>query len=145
MRSAATPTSPCIRRGRVVAGGLAVLFGLVTMVEGGSTLLAGPEARAAADVVLFVLLFNVLASPAYVAVGILTLRGRRPAVTGAAVLAVSSLVVYAGFWLHAATGGAWSGHTAKAMAVRTLFWGAQWLLIRRRLFAGAETCPAPVP
>lgn len=135
--------STCVRRGRVVAGLAAVLFGSVTLVEGGSMLLAGPEARAAADVVTFVLWFNVAAAPLYLAVGVATMLGKPVALRGATLLAGSTAAVYAAFWLHAATGGAWSAHTARVMAARTVFWIVQAVAMQRRLFAPADACELP--
>ena len=135
--------STCVRRGRVVAGLAATLFGIATVVEGSKMLMAGPEARAAADVVMFVLLFNVAAAPLYLAVGAATLAGRPIAKRGAVLLAVSTAAVYGAFWLHVLTGGVWSGHTARAMAVRTVFWVILSVAMHKRLFADTDTCELP--
>ncbi len=137
------PLSPCVRRGRVVVGLAAILFGVATLVEGSRTLLAGPDARAAADVVMFVLLFNVAVAPLYLAVGAATLAGRSIARRGAVFLAVSTAAVYGAFWLHVLAGGAWSGHTARAMAVRTFFWVVLSIVMYKRLFANTDNCELP--
>ena len=70
-----------------VAAGVAVIFGLLTIVSGGSALFGGPAAAAAAgDAAPFVLWFNFLSGFVYVLAGIGIAMGRRWAV----VLSVSS-------------------------------------------------------
>ncbi|MBK6534270.1 MAG: hypothetical protein IPF99_33285 [Deltaproteobacteria bacterium] len=87
---------------RWLAGGLAVAFGLATIVEGGSVLLGGPAARAeAGHVVPFVLAFNFAAGFVYVAAGAATLAGRSVGgLAGALALASSTLLVFAAFGVH---------------------------------------------
>lgn len=68
-------------RWRWLAAGLAIAFGVATVLEGGHVLFGGAEARAAAgDFVPFVLWFNFAAGFAYVAAGVGALLGRRWAV-----------------------------------------------------------------
>ncbi len=63
------------------AAGVAVIFGLLTIVSGGSALFGGSAAAAAAgDAVPFVLWFNFLSGFVYVLVGIGIAMGRRWAV-----------------------------------------------------------------
>lgn len=60
--------------GRWLLGGIAVVFGVATLIEGGNVLGGGPDARAeAGNVVPFVLMFNFGAGFAYVAGGLATL------------------------------------------------------------------------
>ena len=139
--SAATETegAPTRRSGawRWLAGGLAVAFGLATIVEGGSVLLGGPAARAeAGHVVPFVLAFNFAAGFVYVAAGAATLAGRAWAAWLALALASSTLLVFAAFGVHVTQGGAFEARTVVAMTMRSAFWVVQSLtlpkLLRRR-------------
>ncbi len=139
--SAATETEgvPTRRSGawRWLAGGLAVAFGLATIVEGGSVLLGGPAARAeAGHVVPFVLAFNFAAGFVYVAAGAATLAGRAWAAWLALALASSTLLVFAAFGVHVTQGGAFEARTVVAMTMRSAFWVVQSLtlpmLLRRR-------------
>ena len=58
-------------RAKQVAAGVAVVFGLLTILSGGRALLGGPAAQAAAgDAVPFVLWFNFLSGFVYVLAGI---------------------------------------------------------------------------
>ncbi len=122
---------------RWLAGGLAVAFGLATIVEGGSVLLGGPAARAeAGHVVPFVLAFNFAAGFVYVAAGAATLAGRAWAAWLALALASSTLLVFAAFGVHVTQGGEFEARTVAAMTMRSAFWVVQSLtlpmLLRRR-------------
>ncbi len=117
-------------RGRWVAGGLAVAFGLATVVEGGHVLFGGAEARAeAGHVVPFVLVFNFSAAFVYVLTGAVTLAGRSWAIWLARALAASTLLVFAAFGVHVLQGGAFETRTVVAMTVRAAFWVAQSLAL----------------
>lgn len=131
--------APTTRSGawRWVAGGLAVAFGLATVVEGGSVLLGGPAARAeAGQVVPFVLAFNFAAGFVYVAAGAATVAGRTWATWLALALAASTLLVFAAFGVHVIRGGEFEARTVAAMTMRSAFWVVQSLtlpmLLRRR-------------
>lgn len=112
-----------------VLGVIAVLFGLVTLKEGASVLFFDGAARAAAGhYVPFVLWFNWLAGFAYVAAGIGLLRGSDWAPRLAAMLAAATLLVFAAFGAHIATGQPYETRTVAAMTLRSLFWvGVAWL------------------
>lgn len=117
---------------RWLAGGLAVAFGVATLVEGGHTLFGGAAAReAAGNVVPFVLVFNFGAGFLYVATGLAVLAERAWAVWGARLLAVLTLAVFGALGVHVVQGGAFEGRTVAAMTVRTVFWVAQALLLPR--------------
>lgn len=103
-----------------IAGGIAMGFGLLTLVSGGTTLLGGLDMGA---VVPFVLWFNTLAGLAYVVAGIGLWRGWRWAVPLSLAIFAASLLVFAGFGLHAARGGAFEIRTIFAMALRCAVWG----------------------
>jgi hypothetical protein len=124
--------------GRWLLGGLAVAFGLATLVEGGHVLFGGDAARAeAGDVVPFVLMFNFGAGFAYVVGGLATLLGRPWAVGVARALAVSTLLVFAALGVHVLSGGAHELRTVIAMTLRSAFWITQALLLPR-VFRGGR-------
>lgn len=91
-----------------VAAALAIAFGVLTVMSGGSTL-AGLVALEA--VVPFVLWFNFLAGFAYVAGGVV------------AILA-ATLAVFALLGLRIAAGGSYAPRSLAAMTLRTGFWAA---------------------
>ncbi len=108
-----------------VAAGVAVIFGLLTIVSGGSALFGGPAAAAAAgDAVPFVLWFNFLSGFVYVLAGIGIAMGRRWAVMLSAGLAVMIAVVFALFGLYIFQGGAFEMRTVGAMSLRLFVWVA---------------------
>lgn len=120
-----------------IAAVIAVAFGALTIVSGGTALFGGPETRAAVgDAVPFVLWFNFLAGFAYIAAGI-GLWLRQPwAARLALLIALATLAVFAAFGLHVATGGAFEPRTVGAMTLRSLVWfaiaGLAWRALRRR-------------
>jgi hypothetical protein len=125
---------------RWVAGGLAVVFGLATLFEGGHVLFGGAQARAeAGNVVPFVLAFNFGAAFFYVAAGVGALAGRAWAIWIARGLAVSSALVFAAFGAHVVQGGAFEPRTVMAMTLRTSFWVAQALVLPALLRRGRES------
>lgn len=117
---------------RRIAGGVAIVFGLMTLASGGSTLLGGLEMGA---VVPFVLWFNTVAGVAYVAAGLGLWRGRRWAFPLSFAIFAATLIVFAGFGLHVAQGGAFEMRTVFAMALRSAVWGVISLVARRTLSA----------
>lgn len=120
----ATPSTP--RSAWVWAVSLlAVVFGLMTIKEGGAVLLDVGTARAAAGAyVPFVLWFNFLAGFAYVLAGV-GLWLRRPwALWLALAIAAATALVFAAFGVHVLAGGAYAPRTVVAMALRTLVWSA---------------------
>lgn len=118
-------TSSARPRWAVLAAAVAVAFGMVTIVVGGRTLFGGPAARAAAgNIVLFVLWFNFIAGFAYVIAGVGLFAWQRWAALLSAVIAVTTIAVFAAFGLHVLAGGAFELRTVGAMAVRSLVWVA---------------------
>lgn len=102
---------------------LAIGFGLLTLKEGGTVLFGDEAARAAAgQYVPFVLWFNFLAGFAYVIAGAGLWRLRRWAVGLAIVIAATTLIVFAAFGIHIASGGGWEPRTPAAMALRSMVW-----------------------
>ena len=111
------------RPGLWIAAGVAVLFGLLTIVSGGRALFGGPEARAAVgDAVPFVLWFNTLAGFAYVVAGAGLFARQRWAAWLSAAILVATLAVFVAFGLHVLQGGAYETRTVGAMTLRTAVW-----------------------
>jgi hypothetical protein len=119
---------------RWLVAGVAVLFGIATIVSGGRVLLGVGGAREAAGAyVPFVVAFNFAAGFAYVAAGVgLGLR-RRWSAGLAAAIAVATLLVFAAFGLLVATRGAFERRTVAAMVFRSAFWIAYAAAARRLL------------
>lgn len=113
-----------------ISAGIAAVFGLLTVVSGGATLLGGLEMGA---VVLFVLWFNTLAGLAYVVAGLGLWQGRRWAYPLSLAIFAATLLVFAAFGLHVAQGGAFEMRTVYAMALRSAVWGAIALMARQLL------------
>ena len=102
---------------------IAVAFGLLTLKEGGTVLFGGEAARAAAGhFVPFVLWFNFIAGFAYVVTGAGLWWRQRWAVWLAITVAAATLLVFAAFAVHIASGGAWEQRTLIAMSLRSLVW-----------------------
>lgn len=115
-----------------ITGGVAIAFGLLTVVSGGTTLLGALEMGA---VVLFVLWFNTLAGLAYVVAGLGLGQGRRWAWPLSLAIFAATLLVFVAFGLHVAQGGAFEMRTVYAMALRSAVWGVIALLARQALSA----------
>jgi len=120
------------KQGKVprIAGGIAIVFGLLTVASGATTLLGGLEMGA---VVLFVLWFNTLAGLAYIVAGLGLWLGHRWAFPLSLAIFAATLLVFAGFGLHVAQGGAFEMRTVFAMALRSAVWGAIALVARQTL------------
>ena len=111
--------SPWLRGASV----LAVLFGLMTLKEGGTVLFGGEAARTAAGAyVPFVLWFNFLAGFAYVVAGIALWRRQSWAAGLALGIALATALVFAAFGVYVMNGGAFEVRTMAAMALRTTVW-----------------------
>ena len=113
-----------------ITGGVAIAFGLLTVLSGGTTLLDALEMGA---VVLFVLWFNTLAGLAYVVAGLGLWQGRRWAYPLSLAIFAATLLVFVAFGLHVAQGGAFEMRTAYAMTLRSAVWGAIALVARQLL------------
>ena len=111
--------NPLIRAISLVAVG----FGLLTIKEGGMTLIGNEAAvSAAGNYVPFVLWFNFVAGFAYVVAGIGLWLQQRWAVWLAIAIAAATALVFAAFGVHVAIGGLYEKRTVIAMSMRTLVW-----------------------
>jgi hypothetical protein len=101
----------------------AVLFGLMTIKEGGSVLFGSDAARTAAGAyVPWVLWFNFLAGFAYVATGLALWWRQSWAAQLALGIALATALVFAALGIHVLNGGAYEIRTVAAMALRTTVW-----------------------
>src|SRR5690606_28700427 len=103
---------------------------LLTVASGGATLLGGLDMGA---VVAFVLWFNTLAGLAYIVAGLGLWQARRWAYPLSLAIFVATLLVFAGFGLHVAQGGAYEMRTVFAKALRSAVWGVITLVARQTL------------
>lgn len=106
-----------------LAAGVAILFGILSILSGGRALFGSEEARAAVgDAVPFVLWFNFAAGFAYVAAGVGLVLGRRWALWLSLAIFAATALVFAAFGLHVAQGGSYETRTVGAMSLRTGLW-----------------------
>lgn len=102
---------------------LALVFGLLTIKEGGAVLFGDDAARTAAGkYVPFVLWFNFAAGFAYVIAGIGLWQQKRWALWLAAAIAAATAITFAALGMHINSGGAYEQRTVIAMSLRTLVW-----------------------
>lgn len=110
-------------RWAVVAALIAVLFGVLTIVSGGTALFGGSAARAAVgNAVPFVLWFNFAAGFAYVLAGVGLFLWKRWAAMLSAGIAIATLAVSVAFGWYALDGGAVEMRTVGAMTLRSGTW-----------------------
>lgn len=104
---------------------VALLFGLLTIREGGSVLFsANADGSGAGKFVPFVVWFNFLAGFAYVAGG-LGLWFRQPwARRLSLAIAGATMLVFMAFGVHVAGGGGYEMRTVVAMTLRIAVWAA---------------------
>ncbi len=118
---------------------VAILFGLMTIKEGGAVLLGDEAALAAAgNYVPFVLWFNFLSGFAYIAAGVGLWLQQRWAVWLAVAIAVVIALIFSALGLHINSGGAYEQRTLIAMSIRTAVWFmiagvTTRLLLRKRI------------
>ena len=102
---------------------IAVVFGLMTIKEGGAVVLGSADARAAAgNYVPFVVWFNFLAGFAYVAAGIGLFMQQRWAMWLAVAIALSTALASAALAISIVSGTPFEQRTAFAMGLRTVVW-----------------------
>jgi len=101
---------------------LAILYGIMTLKAGGSTLFIDEVRLAAGDYVPFVLWINFLLGFAYITAGMGLFLGKMWAKNLSLSIAGITLITYAAFGIHIALGGLFKAKTLKAMTVRSLVW-----------------------
>ena len=118
---------------------VAILFGLLTLKEGGAVFLGDETASAAAgNYVPFVLWFNFLSGFAYIAAGAGLWFQQRWAVWLAVAIAAAIALTFTAFGMHINSGGLYEQRTVIAMSMRTAVWVViagvtANLLLRRRI------------
>ena len=122
------------------ATGVAILFGLLTILSGGRVLFGDDTARAAAgNVVWFVLWFNFLSGFAYVLAGVGIATRRRWAASLSILLAISIAVAFLFFGFRILSGEAFEMRTMGAMTLRLVVWVAIAMVSRRSTFSNQQT------
>lgn len=114
-----------LRRGSGLrmAGAAAAVFGVMTVVSGGTVLCGGDQlSRLAGNVVSFVLWFNFLAGFAYVTTGIGLWFARGWARWMAIAILIGTAVVLCAFLVYVSQGGPHETRTLVALIFRTGFW-----------------------
>jgi len=99
----------------------AIVFGVATIGAGGNVLF-GDGAKAAGNVVGFVLWFNFLAGFVYVVAGAGLWQRRSWSARLALVIAAGTLLVFAAFGICVAAGGPFEARTVWAMTLRSVLW-----------------------
>ena len=108
-----------------IAATIAILFGLLTIWEGGSVVFLGnAESDAEGNYVPFVVRFNFVAGFAYVTAGFGLWFRRAWAPRLALIIFAATLLVFGAFGLHTVTGGAYETRTVVAMTLRAAVWAA---------------------
>jgi uncharacterized membrane protein (DUF2068 family) len=103
---------------------IAVVFGLLTLKEGGSVIFdVGSARQAAGNFVPFVVWFNFLSGFFYIAAGAGLWRQKRWAVSLSVILLISIAITYLLFGIHAFNSGRYEIQTVYAMTLRTFLWG----------------------
>ncbi|MFA5507857.1 MAG: hypothetical protein WC314_12755 [Vulcanimicrobiota bacterium] len=100
----------------------AILFGLVTIKQGGSVLFLEAARLAAGNIVPFVLWFNFIAGFFYVTAGVGIWSRRTWAAPLAAAIAALTVLVFLAFGLHIFTDGLYETRTVAAMTLRSCVW-----------------------
>ncbi|PVH27294.1 hypothetical protein [Pararhodobacter oceanensis] len=112
------------------ASGIAIGFGVLTLLSGASALFGALDMGA---VVGFVLWFNTVAGVAYIAAGVGLWWAKPWAYPVSLAIFVSSVLVFAGFGFVVLSGGAFEMRTVFAMALRSTVWLGIALVARAAL------------
>lgn len=108
-----------------------ILFGLLTIKEGGTVLFTEQGKISAGQYVPFVLWFNFIAGFLYVLAGIAMFRRKTCVKKLAAVIAGSTLITFFVFGIHIFNGGLYELRTVIAMTARSSIWVAITLALFR--------------
>jgi uncharacterized membrane protein (DUF2068 family) len=111
----------------------AIVFGVLTLISGGSVLFTEQGRQTAGNYVAFVVWFNFLAGFAYVIAGVGLWQQQRWAVWLSLLIAGTTLVVFVVFGLHALMGGSYETRTVGAMSLRTVVWFVISIIAYRQL------------
>lgn len=128
-----------------VIGVTAVLFGIATLISGGSAIFALHEiAEPSAKIVPFVLYFNFAAGFVYIVTGVGLFLRLRWAPVFATLIAAATTVVFVGLGVWIFVGNAYEGRTVIAMTLRAAFWCvASFISINRNRTLSAQSTDQP--
>lgn len=101
---------------------VAVLFGIATIKEGGTVLFTEAGKQGAGNYVPFVLWFNFIAGFAYIMAGITMFRLKSCSRRLAAVIAISTTIVFILLGIHIFNGAPYEIRTVMAMTIRSTLW-----------------------
>jgi len=102
---------------------IAMVFGLLTLKEGGTVIFdIGSARQTAGNFVLYVVWFNFLSGFFYIAAGIGLWMQKRWAASLSIALLISIVITYIVFGIHVLNGGPYEMRTVYAMALRTFLW-----------------------
>jgi len=101
---------------------VAVVFGVLTIISGGSVLFNQAARQAAGDYVGFVVWFNFLAGFAYVVAGAGLWLLRRWSAWLSFLITGATLIVFATFGAYILSGGAYEMRTVAALGLRSAVW-----------------------
>jgi hypothetical protein len=122
-----------------IAAGVAIVFGLLTILSGGRVLFGNEAARAAVgNAVSFVLWFNFVAGFAYVIAGIELILRHQSAVWLSIGLFVTTFLVMLTFGMHILQGGAYEMRTVGAMILRAAVWAVISLVAWKYIKSAAK-------
>ena len=105
-----------------IVSAITILFGLVTIKEGGTVLFTEEGRIAAGHFVPFVLWFNFIAGFAYIMAGIALFRLKICTKRLSALIAVATTLVFILFGIHIFNGGEYEIRTVIAMTIRSTLW-----------------------
>ncbi len=102
---------------------VAIIFGLMTLKEGGLVLF-GPQEyeQQAGNYVAFVLWFNFIAGFFYIVAGVCLFLQKQVGIRLAIIIALSTVIVFVAFAVHIFSGGEFETRTLIAMSLRSLVW-----------------------
>jgi len=101
----------------------AIVFGLLTLKEGGTVIFdIGSARQTAGNFVPYVVWFNFLSGFFYIAAGIGLWIQKRWAASLSIALLISIVITYIVFGIHVLNGGPYEMRTVYAMALRTFLW-----------------------
>jgi hypothetical protein len=102
----------------------AVVFGLLTLKEGGAVIFdIGSARQTAGNFVPYMVWFNFLSGFFYIAAGIGLWMQKRWALYLSVAVLISIVIAYIFFGVHVLSGGLYEKRTAYAMVLRTFLWG----------------------
>ena len=118
---------------RTIVVGVALVFGVVTLLAGARVLLGSDPGY---EVFRPLLIYNTSMGLAYLAAGIAVWRNAKAGRNAAGVIFVLNLVVLVGILVIYRSGGAVAVESLRAMTLRTVVWlvlffGASWLVRRQ--------------